>query len=793
MSQFIPFVLSLAICILTMDRLASADPKKPDGRKANRLAKESSPYLIQHAHNPVDWYPWGAEAFERAKKEKKLIFLSIGYSACHWCHVMERETFSNEAIAKVLNANFICIKVDREERPDVDEIYMAALNATGVSGGWPLTMFLTPEGKPIFGGTYFPPKDKKVEGGTITGMDSILKRVMDLNEKEGPALEAQANLIARRTVETLEQANSRVPLAPLDRELIADSVRWFEFDPVHGGLGDRLRQFQGTKFPRATALSFLHSQSQKPKNEDLANSIALTLNKMAEGGIYDQLGGGFHRYSTERTWTIPHFEKMLYDNAQLVELYAEAYRVRPDPVYRRLVEESLEFIAREMTNPDGVFYSALDADSNGVEGEYYVWTKDELEKVIGKAEDFEFFKSVYSISEPNFEEKSQILRLPKPHAQIANELKFSEKDYFAKLKAIQSQLFAHREKRERPFLDQKVITSWNGQMIAGYARAGEVFQKPDYLETARNAASFLLERMRTKDGRLMRIYAAVPGEKPAPRGNAFLDDYSYLIHGLLTLHDATKEDRWLKEAEALAQTMIRWYGDRDRGGFFFTAHDHEKLFARSKDSYDGAQPSGNGMAARSLLKLWQKTGKAEFKEESLRTIRYFAGSMKSSPGSMTSLAMCLDAWLDLSVNDPSIMKAPMPAVVKNAPKEAADVVKALFKKLKPEKGVQSFSITLTIEEPWHLYANPVGNDSLKDSETVVEVLVGGKAVKAEIEYPDTQPLKDSSGEMYQVYKGTVVITGSIPLPNDQAEWDVRVRILACKDRLCLLPSTLKLK
>ncbi|HUR55537.1 MAG TPA: thioredoxin domain-containing protein, partial [Gemmataceae bacterium] len=395
---------------------APADTKGKDKGKANRLAKESSPYLLQHAHNPVDWYPWGQEAFDRAKKEKKLIFLSIGYSSCHWCHVMERESFSSADIAKTLNENFVCIKVDREERPDIDDVYMTALNVVGESGGWPLTMFLTPEGKPIFGGTYFPPEDKKVEGGTIPGIKSVLKKVLELVKNDRAELDAQADKIAEMTVDSLERNSKLVPIGKLDREMVNTAAGSLNVDPEHGGIGDRLRKWQQAKFPRAAALSLLLHQGRKPGNEETTKLVALTLRKMAEGGIYDQLGGGFHRYSTERTWTVPHFEKMLYDNAQLVELYSDAYRATPDPLYKRAVAESLAFVAREMTSPEGAFYSALDADSNGVEGEFYVWTPEELKSVLGADADVQFFKTVYAAEKTNFEGKFHILRLPKPTA-----------------------------------------------------------------------------------------------------------------------------------------------------------------------------------------------------------------------------------------------------------------------------------------------------------------------------------------------------------------------------------------
>ena len=770
----------------------AADTKGKDKGKPNRLAKESSPYLLQHAHNPVDWYPWGQEAFDRAKKEKKLIFLSIGYSSCHWCHVMERESFSSADIAKTLNENFVCIKVDREERPDVDDIYMTALNVVGESGGWPLTMFLTPEGKPIFGGTYFPPEDKKVEDGNIPGMKSVLKKVLELVKTERAALDTQADRIAEMTVDALERNSKLVPIGKLDREVVTGVLRAYSIDPEHGGIGDRLKKWQQAKFPRVAALSFLHEQGRKPGNEETAKLVALTLRKLAEGGIYDHLGGGFHRYSTERTWTVPHFEKMLYDNAQLVELYADAYPVNPDPLYQRVVMETLAFIDREMTSPEGAFYSALDADSNGAEGEFYVWTPEELKKHLGA--DAEFFKTVYDAGKVNFEGKYHILRLPKPTAELAKALKMSEDDLFTRLAPLKEKLLAERAKRERPFLDTKVIAAWNGQMIAGFARAGQTFGSKEYTDAAAKAADFILTKMRGKDGRLSRIYAAVPGEKPTARGAAFLDDYAFVLHGLLNLHDATNEKRWLSEAKSIADTMIRWHGDEAKAGFFFTAHDHEKLFARAKDSYDGAQPSGNGVAARSLLRLWRKTNDLKYRDLCFRSVKSFAGTLKLSPGAVPTIARTLDELLDVAEKDPTAIApkdAAMPAVPKN-PRAAADVVSAKLELGKLEGGKQAFTVTLTVAEPWHVYASPVGNDSLKASETTVEVYVGGKAVEAKLEFPKGKAAKDKTAGEYQIYEGAATIAGSVPRGKEDSI-EVRVKVIACKDGLCLLPSTITLK
>ncbi len=625
-----------ALCLSLLLVAPAAEPPKG---KPNRLAGEASPYLRQHAHNPVDWYPWGPEAFARAKKDGKLVFLSVGYSSCHWCHVMERESFSNPAVAAILNANFVCIKVDREERPDVDEVYMTAMQVVGESGGWPLSMFLTPDGKPIFGGTYWPPDDREVDGQTIPGFKSVLKKVMDLDKAKHKELLAQADKVAEMTADALERNHRVVPIGELNRELVADTAASLELDPVHGGLGSRSREFKGAKFPRPSALALLLRVSQRPGFEKTAKLVTLTLEQMAAGGIYDQLGGGFHRYSTERTWTVPHFEKMLYDNAQLVELYADAYRADPKPLYKRAIAETLEFVRREMTSPDGAFYSALDADSEGEEGRFYVWTTQELDDALGTGAAARQFETVYGTGSPNFEGKYHILRLAPP---------FAGEDALSKLAPLRAKLLAVRAKRPRPFLDTKVLTGWNGQMIAAYARAGEVLKEPKYVAAAEKAADFLLSTMRTPDGRLMRVYASRPGEKPQARGPAFLEDYAFLVHGLLNLHDATGRAKWLDEAKALTGLILKWYGDAERGGFYMTPRDGEKLFARGKDYHDGAQPSGNGMAARNLVRLYDRTKADEYRKAAEKTIRQSAVVLRTQPQASPLTAEALDRLLELT-------------------------------------------------------------------------------------------------------------------------------------------------
>jgi uncharacterized protein YyaL (SSP411 family) len=621
--------------------------KKP--RPANRLARESSPYLLQHAHNPVDWYPWGEEAFAKAKKDGKLVFLSIGYSSCHWCHVMERESFENDEVAAILNRDYVCIKVDREERPEIDQIYMTALNVTGTPGGWPLSMFLTADGKPIFGGTYWPREDRKEDDKIYSGFKTVLKRVKELHTEKREALEKQANALAEATQEALVGAARGAAIIELDRTLVDAAAVGLkeELDKEHGGFGTPRRKFRGTKFPTPPYLLFLQYELARTGDKEIQEALDLTLDHMARGGIYDHLGGGFHRYSTERTWTVPHFEKMLYDNAQLLEVYAAAYKQTKKAGYRRILEQTIAWARREMTSPEGAFWSAHDADSEGQEGRFYVWKGNEISAVLTDKEDRQLFEEVYGTGgPPNFEDEYHILTLPKSVAAQAAARKMTEQQLEERLAPLRRKLFEARAKRPRPFLDTKVLTAWNGEMIAGLARAGEAIGDKEAIAAAARAADFVLTNLRTKDGRLYRTWGSAPGEKASARLNAYLDDYAYLVHGLLTLHDATGEKRWLDESKALADVMVRYHADGEHGAFYYTSKDHEKLFARAKDQYDGAQPSGNSMAAQDLVRLWKKTGEEKYGKLAEKTIKGLAAPLKLGPTALTGLAQALSMYLD---------------------------------------------------------------------------------------------------------------------------------------------------
>jgi uncharacterized protein YyaL (SSP411 family) len=774
----------------------AAEPPKEGAKakgKPNRLAKESSPYLLQHAHNPVDWYPWGEEAFAKAKKEKKVIFLSIGYSSCHWCHVMEKESFEDPGVADILNANFVCIKVDREERPDVDEIYMTALHVMGARGGWPLSMFLTPDGKPIVGGTYWPREDRKIEGEEVNGFKTILKRVADIWKEKPKEVEEQAAHYAAEASDSLARAVRGSAIVELDRSLAsgaAEAVRE-NLDPLHGGVGNKERRHRGTKFPMPTTFATLLDHALREKDDDLRKAVVLTLDKMAAGGIYDQVGGGFHRYSTERTWTVPHFEKMLYDNAQLIELYADAFKATKDPNYARVIRETLEFIKREMTSPEGAFYSALDADSNGHEGEFYVWTPEEIEKALGDKAEAALVRAAYGVTgAPIFEEKYFILRLPKPFDEVAKEQKLTPEELGKRLAAAKAKLLEFRSKRPRPFLDTKVLTAWNGQMISGYAKAGEVLKEPAYIQAAAKAADFLLKNLRTKDGRLLRVYARKGDGQPEAKLNAYLDDYAFLIHGLLNLHDATGEQRWLDETKALAAVMLKWHGDEDRGGYFFTSSDHEKLFARPKDYYDGAQPSANGMAALDLVRLWRKTKDESYRKAAEKSFRQFAGVLRSNPAGVPVMCLALHEYLDAKGPAP-VVKEPMkkdpPPKIPANPK-TDDVVKITATQEKAD-GKQVVTVRITTYAPWHVYANPTGNPMVL-GRTEVTVRAGGKPVEAMVVYPEGSKIEDKDFGTYRVYDGEVIIKATLAQPAE-GPLEVAVKVQACKTGTCLLQTTLK--
>ncbi len=632
------FAFSTMICL---SQQVTADTPEPTKLKPNHLAAESSPYLLQHAHNPVDWHPWGPEAFAKAKAAGKLVFLSSGYHACHWCHVMERESFENAKIAAILNEHFVCIKVDREERPDVDHVYMTALLVMGQDGGWPLSMFLTADAKPIAGGTYWPPEDREVGGETLPGFSTILQAVINVNTKSPENIEQTANLRSQQTRRALQLNLGLQGKVEPNRELVDAAVSQLAemFDPLHGGFG-RAPEFRGPKFPNPAYLQLLQAEAARGDNAQLQTLLDKTLAAMAQGGIYDQVGGGFHRYSTERTWTVPHFEKMLYDNAQLLEVYAAAYRRQPLPLYRRVLEETAGFVARELTSPEGLFYTALDADSAGVEGRSYVWTAAELATALNNADDLALAQRAWDATGPaNFEDETWILTARQPISDAEQ----------TRLQQLKPTLLAARDQRPKPNLDTKVLTSWNGLSIAGLASAGQALDDHVLIDRAAKAADFLLKTVRTDARGLLHVYAAAPGESAKARLPGYLDDYTHLVHGLLTLHDVTQDQRWLTAALELNTAMLERFHDAEQGGFYFTSEEHDTLFVRMKDQHDGVQPSGNSQAVLNLLRLADKTGEARYRQLAQQTIQLFAPTIAQQPTGLCGLLRALVVELESTI------------------------------------------------------------------------------------------------------------------------------------------------
>jgi len=595
----------------------------------NRLANETSPYLLQHAENPVDWYPWGEEALSRARVEDRPILLSIGYSACHWCHVMERESFENDDIAAIMNEHFVNIKVDREERPDLDAVYMEAIQMLTGSGGWPMTVFLTPEGRPFYGGTYFPPDDRQ-------GMPGFPRLLAAASQ----AYHTNKSEIERVTRQLSEQMgrSGQMPrgFTPLTTEVMHNAYSQLatQFDHLNGGFGN------APKFPQPMTPEFLLRYYRHGFNARALEMVELTLQKMAYGGMYDQVGGGFHRYSTDAYWLVPHFEKMLYDNALLARLYLHAWQITANPLYRRITQETLDYVLREMTDPAGGFYSAQDADSEGVEGKFFVWTPDELQPLLG--EDANLIMGYYGVTERGNFEGSNILNVTLPPADYATQRGVSDEALFDAIARARAILLEVREQRIHPLLDDKVLTSWNGLMLRAFAEAGAALERPDYLEAATNNAAFLLESMRDADGRILRTWRN--GEAKLL---GYLEDYACLADGLLSLHEATLEPRWLQEAVAIADGMNALFWDDAVGGFYDTGSDHEQLVIRPRDVFDNAQPCGSSVAADILLRLGVITGNDDYSSKGATPLRALQQLLGRAPTATGYWLGALDFYVSL--------------------------------------------------------------------------------------------------------------------------------------------------
>lgn len=593
----------------------------PETKFTNRLVNESSPYLLQHAHNPVDWYPWGEEAFQKAKEEDKPILLSCGYSACHWCHVMERETFEDPEIATLMNRYFVNIKVDREERPDLDQLYQQAVRMITGHGGWPLTVFLDHGKRPFYGGTYFPPVSMYGRPGFPDVLEAVHRKWVEERDR---IREAGEELTKYLQNEPGRSHQPEMPEQDFPEKAVSELYRYA--DTTNGGFND------APKFPNPSLLQLLINVGGRRKESRELNHCLLTLNRMARGGIYDQLGGGFHRYSTDSIWLTPHFEKMLYDNAQLIRLYSIGYQLTGNQEYQRVVKETADYARREMMAPAGGFYATQDADSEGEEGRYFLWTPDQVKEVLNE-EEARLIMEYYGISQAgNFAGKNILNRLHEPDGPIPDD------EVLAKLKAARQKLLKKREKRVKPFRDEKIITSWNGLMISGLAVSFQVFQNQADYETARRGADFILKSSRLDNGDLTRVY-----KDGKAYGEAFLDDYAFMAKGLLDLYGADFDSDWLARSVELTEAAINRFGNGS-GLYYLTSENETELVSRPLSGPDQATPSGVAVHAENLLRLGAYTGKAEFREEAGRIFKAYSNEMHHNSWGYAGLINALDMF-----------------------------------------------------------------------------------------------------------------------------------------------------
>ena len=818
----VPLVVLLMLCggsCAPHDSQAASETEAQGGhgaqtRPPNRLARESSPYLLLHAHNPVDWHPWGPEALGRAKKEAKPIFLSIGYSSCYWCHVMERLVFQNEEIARYMNEHFINVKVDREERPDIDDIYMTALEVyfqaigSEQGGGWPLSMFLTPEGKPFAGGTYFPPETQE---GRM-GFPGVLKLVVSQWTERRQEIERNADVL---TGEVRRLMKPQLVLEPvtMDRELLSLVTQALldSYDAKHGGLDFNPAEPDGPKFPVPAKLAFLQYEARRG-NRAAQEALEHTLLAMARGGIYDHLGGGFHRYSTDREWDVPHFEKMLYDQAQLADVYVQAYRRTNDRRFLEAAEGVFGFVLREMTDPAGGFYSALDAETDGVEGEYYLWTTEQVDEILGP--DAAAFKQAYAMTQPPKLEHGHVLRLPAPPGESAASVNAGEGELAGRLAAMRGKLFAARRLRPPLLRDDKVLASWNGLMIRALANSGKALNRAEYTQAAEKAALFVLTEMRNEQGQLLRTWRG--GEAKL---NAYLDDYAFLIEGLLALHDATAEEKWLNAARRLMDHQIELYWDGAGKGFYFTSHGHEELIARTKNAYDAVIPAGNSVSVRNLIRLASLTDDDKYRQYAKETLDVFVPGLKRLPRAGATLALAVGEYLDepgfaaraeaqdspeqpALATDPAGAAQPIlqaaaesPAAKDGRPEIVTARAYLNVDKL-PAGGSCRVVLLIEIQEGWHINANAPGPKALIPTVFSIESKQGVKL--ANVDYPAGDEMRtDAFEEPVRTYEKRVALYGVLTVPADAAsavdEMELRLRYQPCNDQTCLAPKTIKLK
>ena len=721
----------LALTLATVD--CSASQERPPG--TNRLIHESSPYLLLHARNPVDWHPWGEEAIELARKLDRPIFLSIGYSTCYWCHRMEEDVFENPEIAALMNEAFINIKVDREERPDLDEIYMTATQLLTRSGGWPNNLFLTPDLKPFFAGTYFPPEDRQ----GVVGFPTIVRRVQELWRMDRTKLEDAARNVARGLEEVIASANEAAPDVPAAGAAdAAFGALARSFDEEWGGFGP------APKFPSPANLYLLHSLASRG-NEEALRMLLRTLKRMGEGALYDHLGGGFHRYATDREWRVPHFEKMLYDNAALAEILVDTYRITSDPELERLARGTLDFVLEKLTGEGGGFLSAVDAQSDGREGAYYVWTREEIEKLLTPSE-LELLAPAFGLDRPaNFEKGEHTLYLASPPGETLR----------ARMEPALEKLRRAREARPYPLVDDKVLADWNGMMIAAMVMAGSAFREPRYERAAKTAASFLLDELRSEGGALLHVWREGKARVPA-----FLDDYAFVARGLLVLHRESGEKTWLEEAERLVEEMENELRD-PRGGYYQSTKE-PYLLVQSKPVNDGAIASGNGIATSVLLELFELTGKAAYRQRAEQALRAFASDLERYPQGAMTLALAVERYHEGPATSLEAL--------------AASVVEAWV-----ETTTKGFRVSLVVKPGWHINANPASSPYLIPTEI--------QGAVRNVSYPSGKSMTFAfSKEPLSVYEGEV----AIELEAERGATELTLVYQACDETRCLSPVSRKL-
>ena len=770
--------------------------KNPDGswKYTNALAKESSPYLLQHAHNPVEWYPWGSEAFELAGRIGKPIFLSVGYSTCYWCHVMERQVFENPEIAALMNEHFVNIKVDREERPDVDDIYMAAVQLITQRGGWPMSVFLTPPRaggpddsglKPFYAGTYFPPAPQR----GMPGFPQIVEGLSQAWRERRQEVLQQAEQVAGGVSQHLSHRDEQ---EPIDAGHIQDVVDQLlsSYDQTHGGFGSQ------PKFPQPANLGFLLRRYRGKPDNHLWTVIRHTLDRMARGGMYDQIGGGFHRYSTDAKWLVPHFEKMLYDNGQLVETYCIAHTIRPraeDPdFYTRLVRHICDYVLREMTDSTGTFWSAQDAEVDAREGGNYVWTKQEMEEAVIDSQLIELTQKMYGFDEgENFKDPHDpnaqwvnVLFLPKPLHELAGSESLRMDQLLERKMRIDQRMLKVRDGRKQPATDDKVLTSWNGLMIGGFALAGRTLDEPKYIEAAARSANYIVDHMRTDDGRLYRTMRH--GRKKI---SGFLDDYAYFVHGLLELYRSDQNPKWLDAAQQLMRIAQTQFG-AEGGGYYDTQAAQADLFVRTRGTYDGAISSGNSQMIHNLLDLHELAGDERNLDRAITDLESFAGSLKRLGVGMVHMTHALLRVVEL------------------APARFGEVPASLAVATLKEKGMQidiqpnvvnlssgqaTVHIKLNIDDIYHINAHEPGMEGLIPSAIHLSRSDG---LSIDVEYPPGESKRfPFGGDPINIYEGEIqfdVTLARTDGPGPQGEVALTFTYQMCTDRQCMAPRTIKL-